>query len=152
MTLRTCLAIATLALMTGACGAPLAGTWRGTFDHGPVKAYPLVLHVEEDGQKGWLELREPGKSFAKYSLCQVDVDPNRNVTVVYDANRPNCDTGTENRDPSERRTLKGAVGESVAYGDVLTDVANLGFFRLFRDADAPSTADGPAAEPVPAAK
>ncbi len=118
-----------------ACGAPMAGTWHGTFDRGPVTAHPLVLHLQDDGQKGWLEVREPGHPFAKFTVCSVDVDPNRRVTLTYDANRPNCDTGTQNPDPSEVRTLKGHVGEAVFYGDVVRGVENLGFFRLFRDAE-----------------
>ena len=122
-------------LLLAACGAPMAGNWHGTFDHGPVAARPLVLHIQDDGQKGWLEVTEPGKAFKRFTVCSVDVDPNRRVTLTYDANRPNCDTGTQNPDPSEVRTLKGHIGEAVFYGDVLRGSENLGFFRIFRDAE-----------------
>ena len=152
MHLRLTLILAACTALATACGAPMAGSWHGTFDHGPVQAHAVTLHVQEDGQKGWIELREPGKSFAKYTICQLDVDPNRTVTLVYDANRPNCDTGTENKDPSERRTWKGMVGESVFYGDVVNGTNALGFFRFFRDADVAPTPGDTAAEPVPAAK
>lgn len=134
-----------LLLLLPACGAPMAGNWHGTFDKGPVDAHPVVLHVQEDGHTGYLDIHEPGKAFTRFNLCSLDVDPERRVTLVYDANRPNCDAGTqnqggpENKDPPERRTLKGMVGETVYYGDVLKDAEKLGFFRLFRDPDHDNT-------------
>lgn len=133
-------------LALAACGAPMAGNWHGTFDRGPVAAHPLVLHIanqgfgQDDGQKGWLEVREPGHAFVRFSVCSLEVDPNRRVTLTYDANRPNCDTGTQNPDRSELRKLVGFVGESVFYGDVLRGTENLGFFRIFRDAEPPGDA------------
>ena len=117
------------------CGAPLAGRWHGTFDHGPVAAHPLALQMQDDGQKGTLDVREKGKDFDHFTVCSVEVTPDRHVTLTYDANRPNCDTGAQNRVPSELRTLKGQVGDSVFYGDVLRGAENLGFFRIFRDAE-----------------
>ena len=123
----------TLPLLLIGCGAPMAGTWHGTFDRGPVAAHPLVLHVQEDGQKGSLEVRETGGAVTRFSVCSLEVDPNRRVTLTYDANRPNCDAG--NADRSGLRTLQGFVGESVFYGDVLNGSEKLGFFRIFRDAD-----------------
>jgi hypothetical protein len=125
---------APMLLLVG-CGAPMAGNWHGTFDRGPVAAHPLVLHIQDDGQKGWLDVREPGHAFVRFTVCSVEVDPNRRVTLTYDANRPNCDTGNSNPDPSELRTLQGFVGESVFYGDMLRGGEKLGFFRIFRDAE-----------------
>lgn len=127
--------LAACGVLLSGCGAPLAGQWQGTFDRGPVAAHALTVHVQEDGQKGWLEVREPGKAFARFTLCSLDVDPNRQVTLTYDANRPNCDTGTQNPDKPELRTLKGHVGEAVFYGDVLRGAESLGFFRVFREAE-----------------
>lgn len=122
-------------LLAAACGAPMAGTWRGTFDRGPVAAQRVVVQVQEDGQRGFLDMHEAGKSFSRFQICSLDVSPDRKVSLVYDANRPNCDSDGSNRDPSERRVWQGEVGEALFHGDVVSGSARLGFFRLFRDAE-----------------
>ena len=144
-----------LILLLSSCAAPLAGTWRGTFDHGPVAARPLTLHVSEDGKTAWLDLSEPGKVFKRFTICSATVNDQRGFELIYDAFRPNCDVPNPadpnaNRDPSERRVLRGEVGDAVLTGEMFREKATptasspnaaqsgserLGFFRAFRDGE-----------------
>lgn len=114
-------------LVCGACGSPLAGAWRGTADLGPVRAQALVLTVAEDGQSGKLHLADPGKP-EDFVLCRLS-RTERTFEAEYDAARPGCDGNAGS--PSERRMLKGTVGEGVVWGELWRGNEKLGFFRGF---------------------
>jgi len=124
-----------MVLVSGAgCSAPLAGQWRGTMDLGPSAAHAIELNVIEDATAGRLVVQEPHKAFSHFQLCSVHTGAKRALELVYDANRPNCDE--KDADPSERRLLRGTVGEGVLFGDVLRGTERIGFFRAFRQPDA----------------
>jgi hypothetical protein len=118
---------------TCACSSPLAGGWQGTADLGPTAAYDVTLQLNEEATAGTIAIHEDGKAFEKYTICSLHLDQ-RSLALSYDANRPNCDD--KSPDPSDRRTLRGTVGEGVVYGEVFAgdDKApqRLGFFRAFR--------------------
>lgn len=130
-----------LLLATAGCSAPLVGHWRGTMDLGPSAAHPIELRVGEDGTSGRILLSEPHKAFSNFQLCSVHPGDKRAIEIVYDANRPNCEE--KNADPSERRLLRGTVGEDVLFGDVLLGTERIGFFRAFRQADPQPSVDPP---------
>lgn len=125
---RLCVA---LLVVLAACSSPVAGGWQGTADLGPVAATDVTLNLDEEGNAGTIAIREPGKVFEKYTICSIHLDK-RDLALTYDANRPNCDD--KSPDPSDRRTLRGTVGEGVVFGEVLGPDARtrVGFFRAFR--------------------
>lgn len=121
-------AIVGLALATvAACSAPAVGTWSGTADLGPQRGQQLRLQLFEDEKTGKLWLQDPGKP-EDFSVCSLQ-RTGRSVQIEYDAARPNCagDAGS----PSERRVLKGTIGEGVVFGEVWQGGEKLGFFRAF---------------------
>ena len=128
-----------LLLVSTGCSAPLVGHWRGTMDLGPSAAHEIELRVGEDGTSGRILLTEPHRAFTNFQLCSVHAGDKRAIELVYDANRPNCDE--KNADPSERRLLRGTVGEGVLFGDVLLGTERIGFFRAFRQPDPQPSAD-----------
>lgn len=116
-----------LPLVAAACSSPLAGRWQGTADMGPIAAFELQLEVDADDLTGTLNLREPGKP-ESYRICHID-RRGRAIAIEYDVGRPNCDaTGST---PSERRVLKGQVGEGIVSGEVWKGSDKLGFFRAY---------------------
>lgn len=123
-----CVALAGLAL--AACSSPLAGSWQGTLDLGPVDAWPIGLTVDEDGSRARVHVKEKGRAFQDFQSCSLTLT-DRYVELVYDAGRPNCDV--DSPDASERRTLRGTVGEGVVFGEVVRGTTRLGFFRAFLD-------------------
>ena len=130
---RKLLPLLMFALLAAGCSAPIAGQWRGTMDLGPSAAHDIELSVIEDGTSGRIVVTEPHKAFSHFQLCSVHSGDKRAIELVYDANRPNCDE--KNPDPSERRLLRGTVGEGVLFGDVLRGTERIGFFRAFRQPD-----------------
>lgn len=128
-----------------ACTSPAAGQWRGTADLGPVAAYAMELKFAEDGSSGSIVVHEPGKPFTDqhFQLCSVQLD-DRAITMVYDAARPDC---ASQGAASDRRTLRGTVGEDVVFGEMFrgegarvddNTAEKLGFFRTFRIPEPPA--------------
>ncbi len=111
------------------CASPLVGAWRGTADLGPVRAQTLVLTVGADGLTGKVHLDDPGKP-EDFVLCRLSRQ-GRVFEAEYDAARPGCDGNPGS--PTERRLLKGTVGEGVVWGEVWRGGEKLGFFRGFAD-------------------
>ena len=118
-----------LVALVAACSSPLAGAWQGTADLGPLRAQTLTLTVAQDGLTGKIRLVDPGKP-EDFSLCRI-ARQGRSFEIEYDAARPGCDGNAGS--PTERRVLKGTVGEGVAWGDVWRGTEKLGFFRGFAD-------------------
>jgi len=124
------------AAVLAACGSPLAGRWVGTADLGPIAAYDIEISIPDGDGDGTVALREPDMP-EKFRICQL-VRRARSVEIVYDAGRPDCDGVGPT--PSDRRTLKGEVGEGVLTGEVWRAGVKTGFFRAFLR---PAGAEGP---------
>ena len=122
-----------LALLgSSGCTAAIAGRWQGTADVGPIKAYDLRLEVASDGKSGRIAVQDgsPGA----HDLCRIEVK-GRDVDLEYDLAQPPC--RSEEGKPSERRRLRGTVGEGLVFGEVLQGSQRIGFFRAYLAAAEP---------------
>lgn len=121
------LSLTLLALLACAgCAAPIAGRWQGTADVGPIKAYDLQLEVASDGGSGRITVQDG--SVGAHDLCRIDIR-GRNVDLEYDLAQPTC--RSEEGKPSDRRRLRGTVGEGLVFGEVLQGAQRIGFFRAY---------------------
>lgn len=114
------------------CAAPIAGRWQGTADVGPINAYDLRLEVASDGKSGRIAVQDgsPGA----HDLCRIELN-GRDVDLEYDLAQPTC--RSEEGKPSDRRRLRGTVGEGLVFGEVLQGSQRIGFFRAYLAAAEP---------------
>ena len=114
------------------CTAALAGRWQGTADVGPITAYDLRIEVAGDGKSGRIALLDgsPGA----HDLCRIDVR-GRDVDLEYDLAQPTC--SQESGKPSDRRQLRGTIGEGLVFGELLRGAERIGFFRAYLTQAAP---------------
>ena len=127
------LSLTLLALLgSSGCTAAIAGRWQGTADVGPIKAFDLRLEVSGDGKSGRIAVQDgsPGA----HDLCRIEVN-GRDVELEYDLAQPTC--RSEEGKPSERRRLRGTVGEGLVFGEVLQGSQRIGFFRAYLAAAQP---------------
>ena len=119
-------------LGSSGCTAAIAGRWQGTADVGPIKAFDLRLEVSGDGKSGRIAVQDgsPGA----HDLCRIEVN-GRDVELEYDLAQPTC--RSEEGKPSERRRLRGTVGEGLVFGEVLQGSQRIGFFRAYLAAAEP---------------
>ncbi len=108
------------------CTAALAGRWQGTADVGPIAAYDLRIEVAGDGKSGRIAVKDgsPGA----HDLCRIDVR-GRDVDLEYDLAQPTC--AQEAGKPTDRRQLRGTIGEGLVFGEVLRGTERIGFFRAY---------------------
>lgn len=108
------------------CTAALAGRWQGTADVGPITAYDLRIEVAGDGKTGRIALQDGSQG--AHDLCRIEVR-GRDVDLEYDLAQPTCsqDAGK----PSDRRQLRGTIGEGLVFGELLRGSERIGFFRAY---------------------
>jgi hypothetical protein len=108
--------------------APLAGSWQGTVDLAGATAWQVALQLDPEESSGEVRVHSDGKGWNTYRLCRVTRDRSA-IELEYDANRPGCEA--QGPTPSERVVLRGTVGETVLFGEVLRAGVRHGFFRAW---------------------
>ncbi len=148
MNLRTVL-LGSLVMTLGACSSPAAGHWQGTADLGPIDAFEIALHFDQEAATGTLRVLVPGAPALTHELCEIHLQ-GRELTVEYDPAQPQC------AGKGPRRKVVATVGEDVVFGELYQvdgegkHQEKLGFFRAFRRDTFPSTAAAPASsQPAP---
>lgn len=115
-----------LAGSSAGCTAALAGRWQGTADVGPITAFDLRIEVAGDGKSGRIAVQDG--SAGAHDLCRIQVS-GRDVDLEYDLAQPTC--ALEAGKPSDRRRLRGTIGEGLVFGELLRGNERIGFFRAY---------------------